>query len=107
MSEDQEKKTRREFLAESTASAAAVTLGLNIAGTPVVRAARGANEKIRVGFIGVGNRGTQLLNGFLKHDDAEVVALCDVYEPYMMRDYSKVQRFSWRQNPQNDREAQF
>ncbi|MHC4204337.1 MAG: Gfo/Idh/MocA family protein [Planctomycetota bacterium] len=92
MSKDINKKTRREFLAESTASAAAVTLGLSVAGTPAVRAARGANEKIRVGFIGIGNRGTQLLNGFLKHDDAEVVALCDVYEPYLMRDYSKVDK---------------
>ncbi len=86
------KKTRREFLAESTASAAAVTLGLSVAGTPAVRAARGANERIRVGFIGVGNRGTQLLNGFLKHEDVEVVALCDVYEPYLNRDYSKVDK---------------
>jgi predicted dehydrogenase len=92
MSNGINKTTRREFLKESTASAAAVTLGLSVAGAPLVRAVRGANEKIRVGFIGVGNRGTQLLNGFLKHDDAEVVALCDVYEPYLMRDYSKVDK---------------
>jgi predicted dehydrogenase len=92
MSEGQGKKTRREFLKESTASAAAVTLGLSLTGNHTVRAARSANEKIRVGFIGVGNRGTQLLNGFLKHDDAEVVALCDVYRPYLMRDYPKVDK---------------
>lgn len=92
MSESQDKKTRREFLKESTASAAAVTLGLSVAGAPTVRAARGTNEKIRVGFIGVGNRGTQLLDGFLEHDDAEIVALCDVYKPYLMRDLSKVDK---------------
>jgi predicted dehydrogenase len=92
MSEGQGKKTRREFLKDSTASAAAVALGMDLAGSHTIRAARGANEKIHVGFIGVGNRGTQLLDGFLEHDDAEIAALCDVYEPYLMRDYSKVDK---------------
>jgi predicted dehydrogenase len=92
MSKNPEETTRRTFLKNSTASAAAVTLGLNVIGAPVIRTARGANEKIRVGFIGVGNRGTQLLRGFLKQDDVEVAALCDVYEPYLTRDYSKVDK---------------
>jgi predicted dehydrogenase len=42
-----------------------------------------SNERIHLGFIGVGNRGDQLLDAFLVHKDAEVVALCDVYEPYL------------------------
>ena len=94
MNNNQEKTTRRKFLKNSTASAAAVTLGLNIIGTPLVRTVRGAgaNERIRVGFIGVGNRGTQLLRGFLEQKDVEIAALCDVYEPYLMRDYSKVDK---------------
>jgi predicted dehydrogenase len=50
----------------------------------------GANEKIRVGFIGIGNRGTQLLNLFMRQQDVEVAALCDIYEPYLHRDFSKV-----------------
>ncbi|MFD2725668.1 Gfo/Idh/MocA family protein [Hyunsoonleella rubra] len=50
----------------------------------------GANEKIRMGFIGLGNRGTLLLNWFMENPDVEVVALCDVYEPYTLRDRSKV-----------------
>jgi len=45
--------------------------------------ARGANEKIRLGFIGVGNRGGQLIEFTQKHADAEIVALCDVYEPFL------------------------
>jgi predicted dehydrogenase len=44
---------------------------------------RGANERVRVGFIGVGNRGDQVLDGFLKHKDCEVVAVCDLYQPYL------------------------
>lgn len=43
----------------------------------------GANERIRLGFIGLGNRGDQVLDAFLEHKDAEVVALCDIYQPYI------------------------
>ena len=43
----------------------------------------GASDQVRLGFIGVGNRGCQLLRGFLAQPDAKVVALCDVYEPYL------------------------
>jgi predicted dehydrogenase len=39
-----------------------------------------------VGFIGVGNRGDQLLDAFAKQPDVEIAALCDVYEPYLQRD---------------------
>jgi len=92
MNESQEKSTRRRFLRNSALTAAGVTLGFNPVGAPVAKPAFGANEKIRVGFIGVGNRGTQLLRGFLTQDDVEVAALCDVYEPYLARDYSKVDK---------------
>src|SRR5262249_16622373 len=43
----------------------------------------GANDRVRVGFIGLGNRGDQVLTAFRKHADAEVVALCDIYQPYL------------------------
>ena len=52
--------------------------------------ARGTNEKVRLGLIGVGNRGSQLLASFMNHKDMEVAALCDVYEPYLARDHGKV-----------------
>jgi predicted dehydrogenase len=92
MNSSESMATRRRFLQNSTATAAAVTLGLNAIGTRKARAARGANQKIRVGFVGVGNRGTQLLRSFLKQDDVQVAALCDVYEPYLARDNSKVDK---------------
>ncbi|MDR1270676.1 MAG: Gfo/Idh/MocA family oxidoreductase [Planctomycetaceae bacterium] len=38
----------------------------------------GANERIRLGFIGIANRGSQLLDAFKIHADAEIAALCDV-----------------------------
>lgn len=38
----------------------------------------GPNDRIRVGFIGIANRGGQLIRAFTEHDDVEVTALCDV-----------------------------
>jgi predicted dehydrogenase len=43
----------------------------------------GANNRVRLGFIGLGNRGDQVLDAFLKHPDAEVIAICDIYQPYL------------------------
>jgi predicted dehydrogenase len=43
----------------------------------------GANERIRLGFIGVGNRGDQVLDAFLKQPDAEVTAVCDLSQEYL------------------------
>ncbi len=74
---------RRQFMTGSLAAA-------GVAAAPRVARAVGANGKIRMGFIGVGNRGTQLMHLFMAHPDVEVVALCDVYEPFLSRDYGKV-----------------
>ena len=41
----------------------------------------GANDRIRLGFLGVANRGGQLLTAFLRQSDIEVAALCDVHKP--------------------------
>jgi len=38
----------------------------------------GANERVRLGVIGVGNRGCQVMDAFLKHPDVEIAAMCDV-----------------------------
>lgn len=85
------KQTRRDFITKSTLATAGITVGLNaISSATTVKKTMGSNEKIRVGFIGVGNRGSQLLNLFMQHSDCEVAALCDVYEPYLLRDRSKV-----------------
>jgi predicted dehydrogenase len=43
----------------------------------------GANDRVRVGFIGLGNRGDQVLSAFLEHKDCEVAAVCDIYQPYV------------------------
>jgi predicted dehydrogenase len=40
-----------------------------------------ANDRLGIGMIGVGNFGTANLRQFLRHPDAEVVAICDVFSP--------------------------
>ena len=82
--------TRRSFLKHSAAAAAGGTFAVETTGAPSIQKGSGANDKIRVGFIGVGNRGSQLLEGFMVQKDCQVAALCDVYEPYLARDKAQV-----------------
>jgi predicted dehydrogenase len=81
---------RRQFLAQSAAATIGATLATGALGAPAIQPPGHSNDKIRVGFIGVGNRGSQLLRGFLDQPDCQVAALCDVYEPYRMRDRGRV-----------------
>ena len=71
---------RRDFI--KTGAAAAI-------GAPSIVKAIG-RDKIRMGFIGIGNRGTQVMRVFQQQPDVEVVALCDCYEPYLMRDQAAI-----------------
>jgi len=64
------KQNRREFI-KTTATFAAFPSGHVL----------GANERIRVGGIGVGGRCSGLLGLVNKAGGTEIVALCDVYEP--------------------------
>jgi hypothetical protein len=44
------------------------------------RLARGANDRIAVGFIGIGTRGGDgLLPDFLSHPDCQISAVCDTF----------------------------
>ncbi|MGC9328062.1 MAG: Gfo/Idh/MocA family protein [Candidatus Hinthialibacter sp.] len=90
MVKNENQTIRRDFLRSTTAAATGLTLALQSAKAPAVLAAAGPNDRINVGFIGIGNRGTQLLHSFMKNEDMRIAALCDVYEPYLQRDYSQV-----------------
>jgi predicted dehydrogenase len=85
-----EKPTRREFITKTGIITAGVALGVPTLSAAGYRRVQGANDKIRVGFIGIGNRGSQLLNLFMMQPDMEVAALCDIYEPYLLRNRSRV-----------------
>ena len=44
---------------------------------------QGASERLRMGYIGVGNRGDQVHDAFLEHGDNQTVAVCDLRDDYM------------------------
>lgn len=67
--------TRRDFTRTLVLAGATTALG--------AAQASGANERVRLGFIGLGNRGDQVLDAFLKHPEAQVVALCDLSQAYL------------------------
>jgi predicted dehydrogenase len=44
---------------------------------------QGANDRVRMGYIGLGNRGDQVHDAFLEHGDQQTVAVCDLRDDYM------------------------
>src|SRR3954462_2100427 len=49
-----------------------------------------ANDKIRLGLIGAGSRGNQLLKTFLKQPEADIVAIADVDDRHAEETAEKV-----------------
>jgi len=62
--------TRRAFLQTAAAGAAAAPFILPAS-------ARGASDRVALGVIGTGGRGTSVMRSFLPLDDLAVVAVCD------------------------------
>lgn len=72
--------SRRSFLKKTTSAAVGAISFPYIVSSSALGQAGGvaAGERIVMGFIGVGGRGTSLLRNFLHLSDAQVVAICDV-----------------------------
>ncbi len=70
---------RRTFSTSAAVTGAVTSVGLASSSTQ----APSANNKVRLGFIGLGNRGDQVLDAFLVHADCDVLAICDIYAPYV------------------------
>jgi predicted dehydrogenase len=80
---DKQKTTRREFVRNGLA-AGAVAGSLLHAPTLLSARARGANERIGIGFIGTGGRAQahiDIVNELQQHGLVQAVAVCDVYRP--------------------------
>jgi len=84
------KNSRRKFIKTTATTAAGLAVSMNTFASAQTTRTINPGDKIRMGFIGVGNRGSQLLNLFMTQPDVEVAALCDIYEPYLLRDRGKV-----------------
>ncbi|MGH9843106.1 MAG: Gfo/Idh/MocA family protein [Blastocatellia bacterium] len=66
------KTTRRTFLSTGAAGVAITAAGWNNV--------LGANDRIRLGVVGTGNRGGDVMGWFMKESGVEIAALCDVYD---------------------------
>jgi predicted dehydrogenase len=66
---------RRDFIKRSIAGVgAAAAAGANILG---------ANDRVRIGVIGPGRQGRGVMKTFMRNADAQIVALCDVFQRQM------------------------
>ena len=70
---------RREML--SGASAALMTAGLTRNGFAAMSMDEGADAPVRIGVIGPGSRGKELIRQMLHVPGVSIAAVCDVYEP--------------------------
>jgi len=83
-----QKKNRRRFIRESAAG-----LVLALAGPGIARSAGAENSRtVRLGFVGVGSRGTVLLRLALMMDGVEIPAICDINENHLGRAQRLVER---------------
>ena len=95
--------TRRDFLKTLSLASAGVALGggsvLNGMPLGAGRASgKVKGEKVKIAYIGIGNRGEQIIQDFARTNMVEVVALCDVdmgaaHTRKVMGMYPKAKRF--------------
>ena len=71
-------ESRREFLKVSAAAAA------------VSRSVLGANDRVQMGVIGTGTRGNQVHESFVRNDDVQFIAACDVAKSKLDKFATKV-----------------
>jgi predicted dehydrogenase len=69
--------TRRDFTRNSIALGVTTALGS--------MRVMGANDRVSMGLIGCGGRGSQVADRFLKMPDSTIVAVSDVYAPFQER----------------------
>ncbi|MFB3923959.1 MAG: Gfo/Idh/MocA family protein [Terriglobia bacterium] len=72
---------RRDFF-KRAAVVSAVT-SLSMAGRSTTKVL-GANDRVRLGVIGMGRQGTDNMQNFMRHG-AEVAGVCDVFEPNLQK----------------------
>jgi predicted dehydrogenase len=77
--------TRRGFVGAVGGSAAVLAVQ---GGSQAVA----ANDKVRLGLIGAGSRGNQLLDTFLKRPEVDVVAVCDVDDKHATETAARIKK---------------
>lgn len=91
--------TRRDFLKTMTMASAGLALGSgDILANPTFVSQRKTTDKVKIAYVGIGNRGEQIIGDFARTGMVEVVALCDVdmgapHTQKVMNLYPKAKRF--------------
>jgi predicted dehydrogenase len=82
-------QSRRKFIKDVSILSSTAVLGASV---PWLKAAaqgrtagKGASDRVRLGFIGVGGRGRALLLNCRELENVDIVAVCDNYEPHYKR----------------------
>src|SRR5262249_17970645 len=78
-------KDRRSFLKAA---------GAGVLSASAYHKVLGANERVRVGFLGIGLIGNRHLRDFLAQPDVEAAAICEVYEPRLREGVATVEEKS-------------
>lgn len=76
---------RRKFLATSLKASVAIGAPMIVPASALGRGALPPSERIAMGAIGIGNRGTYDLKTFLKNDKSYFRAVCDVQQKHRLR----------------------
>jgi hypothetical protein len=76
-----EEINRRDFLRATSASVA----GMAVAGSSAAEQTASASKSVRLGFVGVGNRGSYHLDCALGMEGVEVKAVCDIDDVALFR----------------------
>ena len=85
MEKNQPTSSRRSFLKKTVAATAAATAVPTF--QIMAETAKGANDRIGVGFVGTGGRSNAhqtIVNNFKKEGIAQPVAVCDIYRPRLI-----------------------
>ena len=88
------KTDRRQFLQRSVQGGLGATLAMSGLASP--RKAAAASDKVVLGFIGVGGRGTEVLRMFLERPDVDMAYVCDVNSPRRLKAAQAVETASGR-----------
>jgi len=81
----QEEHDRRDFLKIAMASAAGSSIGGESLAAAASDVKAHAMDKVRVGLVGIGSRGTVLLTVLLDLEGVEVKAVCDIIEDRVVK----------------------
>jgi len=85
------KLSRRTFLKQAGAASAGLALPFSVPARALGAAGKlPANDRLSLGFIGVGGMGSAHLNWFLRHSGVEILAVCDVDEKRRLAACEKV-----------------